>query len=386
MKTTIKTEKLHIKSWTTDIEQGALEQAKHLAEHPYGRFHVVLLPDVHEGFGMPIGAVFTTEDVIIPNAVGVDIGCGMCAVRSSLRKEEVDRKMLQSWVDKIYHAIPVGFKHHKHKQKLPEYLSQPVGPITEKEWKEIPYQLGTLGGGNHFIEIQYDEDGYVWIMLHSGSRNLGKQVADHYNKLAKSLNDKLRHPIPPSWNLAALPVESKEGQQYLKEMQYCLDFARENRFHMMHVIMDIIGDQTGCKFDDIINIHHNYASYEEHFKTRVWVHRKGAILADKDTIGIIPGSQGTPSFIVRGKGNTQSFKSSSHGAGRKMSRNKAVQQLDLNEVKRKLDKQGIIHAIKKQKDLDEAPDCYKDINQVIEEQKDLVDVLHVLYPLAVMKG
>ncbi|MCX7696217.1 MAG: RtcB family protein [Bacteroidales bacterium] len=385
MKTIIQTEGLPIKSWTLDIEEGALEQAKHLAQHPYGKFHVVLLPDVHEGFGMPIGSVFATKDVVVPNAVGVDIGCGMCAVRTSLHKDQVDRKLLQSWVDKIYNNIPVGFKHHKQKQSLPDNLSHPVGPITEREWKEIPYQLGTLGGGNHFIEIQYDKEGYIWIMLHSGSRNLGKQVADHYNKIAKSMNDKLSHPIPSSWNLSALPVDSLEGQQYLKEMQYCLDFARENRFHMMHRIMEIIGEK-GCKFDKIINIHHNYASYEEHFKTKVWVHRKGAILADRDTIGIIPGSQGTPSFIVRGKGNPQSFRSSSHGAGRKMSRNKAIQLLDLNGIKSKLDKQGIIHAIKKQKDLDEAPDCYKDIHQVIDEQKDLVEILHILYPLAVIKG
>jgi tRNA-splicing ligase RtcB len=386
MKTVIQTEGLPIKTWTLNIEEGALEQAKHLAMHPYGRFHVVLLPDVHEGFGMPIGAVFATQEVVVPNAVGVDIGCGMCAVQSNLHKDKVSKQMLQSWVDKIYQRIPVGFKHHKTKQTLPDYLSEPAGPITEREWKEIPYQLGTLGGGNHFIEIQYDEEGFIWIMLHSGSRNIGKETAEYYNNLAKNLNSKLKHPIPPSWNLFALPIESKEGQDYLKEMQYCQNFARENRFHMMNQIMEIIGDSTGCRFNPIINIHHNYASLEKHFGQNVWVHRKGAILADKGTIGIIPGSQGTPSFIVQGKGNSQSFKSSSHGAGRKMSRHQAIKHLDLETIKKRLDREGILHAIKKQKDLDEAPDCYKDIHVVIEEQKDLVEVLYTLKPLAVIKG
>lgn len=382
----IKTEGLPILSWTEHIEEGALQQAKNLAMHPFGRFHVVLLPDVHEGFGMPIGAVFATEEVVLPNAVGVDIGCGMCAIRTSLKREEVSRDLLKKWVDKIYATIPMGHAHHKKKQRLPDFLENPAGVVTQQEMKNIPEQIGTLGGGNHFIEFQYDEDDYIWIMLHSGSRNIGKKVADYYNHLAKELNKKEKNSIPSSWNLAYLRANSKEGQQYLAEMKYCMDFARENRFRMMDVIKGIIADSKLCTFGEIINIHHNYAALEKHFGKDVWVHRKGAIEATDGKIGIIPGSQGTPSYIVRGKGNKMSFCSSSHGAGRVMSRNQAMKNLYLDEVKGKLDKQGIIHAIKKQKDLDEAPDCYKNIDTVIAEQSDLVEILHKLYPLAVMKG
>lgn len=386
MKLKIQTEGLSIISWTNNIEEGALKQAKNLALHPFAVFHVVLLPDVHEGFGMPIGAVLATENVVLPNAVGVDIGCGMCAIRSSLKKENITKEILQIWVQKIYSSIPMGPSHHKSKQRMPDFLEEPAGVVTRQEIKNIPEQLGTLGGGNHFIEIQYDEEGFVWIMLHSGSRNIGKKVADYYNRLAQDLNKKDKAQVPPSWNLAFLKVDSEEGQKYLSEMQYCLEFARENRFRMMEVIKKIISDTKSCSFGDIINIHHNYASFEMHFGKNLWIHRKGAIEATKNKIGIIPGSQGTPSYIVIGKGNAQSFCSSSHGAGRIMSRNQAMRTLILDDVKNRLNNLGIIHAVKKQKDLDEAPDCYKNIEQVIEEQKSLVDIVHKLYPMAVMKG
>ncbi len=382
----IKTNKLPIYCWASEVEEGALEQAIHLAEHPFAEHHVCLLPDVHEGFGMPIGAVLATQEVIIPNAVGVDIGCGMCAVKTNIRTGKLNSRTLKNIVLDIKERIPVGFKHHKKKQNLPSNLKKPAGTITQKEFDDIPYQIGTLGGGNHFIEIQKDKDDFIWIMLHSGSRNLGKKVADHYNNEAKKWSKRWDNQVSKSWNLAFLDVNSNLGRQYIEEMNYCLEFAKANRLHMLDTVKDVFYNHTQCDFGEMISIHHNYAHYEKHFGEWYWIHRKGAISAKKGEFGIVPGSQGTPSYIVCGKGNADSFMSSAHGAGRVIGRREAIRKLDLNSIRKELDKSGIIHSIDKQKDLDEAPQCYKNIDRVIEEQKDLVEPVYKLYPLAVIKG
>lgn len=380
--------------WLNEIEDGALEQAKNLANLPFVFKHIAIMPDSHQGYGMPIGGVLATKDVIIPNAVGVDIGCGMCAVRTNLT--EIDTETLKIVMGEIRKAIPVGFNKHELPQDNEfecKYMPHPEGrpekewPICLREFDNATKSIGTLGGGNHFIEIQKGSDGYIWIMIHSGSRNLGKQVADHYNKIAIELNEKYHSNVPKEWELAFLPINSEEGQLYLKEMQYCVDFALANRKLMIARIMDIFIAKTNCAgFDDIINIAHNYASLEKHFGHEVWIHRKGATLATKDTIGIIPGSQGTKSYIVRGKGNIFSFQSCSHGAGRKMGRKEAERSLSLEEEIKKLDDQGIIHAIRGVKELDEAPGAYKDINIVMKNQDDLVDIMVELTPLGVIKG
>jgi len=224
-------------------------------------------------------------------------------------------------------------------------------------------------------------------MIHSGSRNLGYKVADYYNKLAIELNEKWHSKVPKEWQLAFLPVDSNEGQAYLKEMQYCVDFAFANRKLMMnrtkYCFDEII---SGIEFDHIINIAHNYASLENHFGKNVWVHRKGATLARKGTIGIIPGSQGTHSYIVEGLGNPESFMSCSHGAGRCMSRTQAKKELNLEIEKKKMDDQGIIHGMRNKNDLDESLSAYKDIKTVMKNQEDLVKVLVELKPLGVIKG
>ena len=233
-------------------------------------------------------------------------------------------------------------------------------------------------------------------MIHSGSRNLGKQVADHYNRIAIELNKKWFSEVTKEWDLAFLPVDSEEGQAYIKEMQYCVDFALANRKLMMDRIMEIFKNIIGSDFNnitskefnnvDIINIAHNYARLENHFGENVWVHRKGATLATENTIGIIPGSQGTKSYIVKGKGNKESFMSCSHGAGRKMSRTQAIEELDLEKEIKISDDLGVIHGIRNKEDLDEAPSSYKNIDEVMENQKDLVEILVELTPLAVIKG
>ena len=248
--------------------------------------------------------------------------------------------------------------------------------------------MGTLGGGNHFIEIQKGSDGHIWIMIHSGSRNLGKQVADYYNKLAVKLNDKWYSSIPKNWELAFLPIDNEEGKSYIREMNYCVEFALANRKLMMENIKSIFHHfyKSDISFDDMINIAHNYAKMENHFRENVIVHRKGATLATEKTVGIIPGSQGTRSFIVKGRGNLQSFNSCSHGAGRIMGRKEAERRLDLQTEIKSLDDKGILHTIRGAKDLDEAPGAYKDIDVVMKNQEDLIKILVELTPLGVIKG
>lgn len=408
MKKVISTEKIPIKLWLEDIEDGALDQAKNLADLPFAFKHIAIMPDSHQGYGMPIGGVMATEGVIVPNSVGVDIGCGMCAVKTSLT--DIDMETLKKIMGEIRKYIPVGFGHHKLAQKrelMPEIEGNNWSkelPIVFQEFTRAQTQIGTLGGGNHFIEIQKGSDGHIWIMIHSGSRNLGFTVANYYNKLAVELNEKWHVSVPKKWELAFLPIDSEEGQAYIREMNYCVEFALANRKLMMDRICDIF--KTICGFQErgsgitgirdtgffpisfgpMINIAHNYAAMENHFGKNVMVHRKGATLATQDTTGIIPGSQGSKSYIVRGKGNPDSFNSCSHGAWRKMGRKEAERTLDLEEEIKRLDDQGILHGIRGKHDLDEATGAYKDISEVMKNQEDLVEILVELTPLAVIKG
>ncbi|MDX9908483.1 MAG: RtcB family protein [Bacteroidales bacterium] len=378
-----------IKMWLDDIDENALLQAKNLANLPFVFKHVALMPDSHMGFGMPIGGVIATRDVIIPNAVGVDIGCGMCATKTSLN--EIDTNVLKKIMSGVRQLVPLGFKHHKEAQDeslMPSIEHVPENGIVRQEFESATRQIGTLGGGNHFIEIQKGSDNHIWIMVHSGSRNIGLKVAEHYNKLAITLNQKWYSCVERKLDLAFLPLETQEGQDYLLEMQYCIDFAFASRMLMMERIKSVFADIFGDSFytTDFINIAHNYARKENHFGSNVIVHRKGATSARKGEAGIIPGSQGTKSYIVRGKGNVESFQSCSHGAGRVMGRRQAMRELTLEDEIKKLDKKGIVHAIRGARDLDEAPSAYKNIQEVMRNQEDLVEIVVELSPLAVIKG
>ncbi len=376
--------KVPIKSWATDLEGVALKQARNLANLPFAFKHIALMPDAHMGYGMPIGGVLATKGVVIPNAVGVDIGCGMCVVETNIN--QIDN--LRGVMSKVRHKVPVGFKKHSKNQKgMPSIGLSSDMPIVHQEYSKAHKSLGTLGGGNHFIEFQRcKEDGRIYIMVHSGSRNLGLKVANHYNKIAIELNRKSFSSVPKEWELAFLPLDSKEGQMYLQEMDYCIKFAEANRYKIMDSVIHILTEHDNLAVDSIINIAHNYAAMENHYGKNVMVHRKGATLAREDTWGIIPGSQGTKSYIVRGLGNKESFDSCSHGAGRVMGRKRAQKELDLTTEIEKLDKLGVIHSIRGVKDLDEASSAYKDIDVVMENQKDLVTIERTLIPLAVIKG
>ena len=380
----VNTEKVHIKMWLDDIEEGALRQAKNLANLPFTFHHVALMPDCHQGYGMPIGGVLATDNVVIPNAVGVDIGCGMRACKTSVK--EID---LEKVVAEIKKVVPVGFKKHEvdgiEWERNIKYWENigPVSSFIHAYWINAVASFGTLGGGNHFIELQKDEQGFINIMIHSGSRNLGKQVADHYNYLAAYYN-KLWY-FQASRDLAFLPLETPQANQYLEDMKFCVKYAKMNRALMMQkvkcVISEIIPEAV---FSTDLDVAHNYARLENHYGKNVMVHRKGATSAKLDEIGIIPGSQGTASYIVKGLGNPESFTSCSHGAGRKMGRKEARRTLNLEDEKAKL--KGIVHSIKTEKDLDEATGAYKDIDTVMQNQKDLVRIERKLTPIAVIKG
>lgn len=393
MRKIIETEGLNIKLWTDDIEKGAYRQILNLSRHPFARKHIAIMPDCHEGFGMPIGGVLATSGVIIPNAVGVDIGCGMSAVKTSL--DGINKNEIKKILSELRNRIPLGFRHHNksqgdHRMPDPALIGfDPLElPVVSREYESALRQVGTLGGGNHFIEIQKGDDGAVWLMIHSGSRNIGKQVADHYNREAIKQNRESGEDFGPKTELAWLYLDSETGNDYIREMQYCIAFAMCNRYLMMERIIEIFDTYYGPQFscDEPINIAHNYASLEDHFGEELVVHRKGATKASQGLKGIIPGSQGTRSYIVEGKGNADSFESCSHGAGRVMGRNQAIRSLDLDEEVRKLESSGIIHSIRNRNDLDEAPSAYKNIDLIMSQQEDLVDILVALSPLAVVKG
>jgi tRNA-splicing ligase RtcB len=404
--------KVPVKLWLDwdKIEDEAKNQIMNLSCLPFAFHHIAIMPDCHSGYGMPIGAVLATDRVIVPNAVGVDIGCGMCAVKTSLKAKDLSEEIIKTIMGKIRETIPVGKEHNKDAQDeklMPErscaeskpFDFQCMYPIVYQEYQSALRQLGTLGGGNHFIEIQKDKYDNVWIMIHSGSRNIGYTVAKHYNKVAYELNKEWHSntylPKDMEQSLAFLTIDSDEGKAYIREMQYCIDFALANRKLMMNKILNIFAVIFGSeKFpvitsdmsEAMINIAHNYAKMENHFGKNVMIHRKGATLATKNTIGIIPGDQGRKSYIVRGLGNAESFNSCSHGAGRIMSRSKARKVLNLIDEQNKLDAQGIVHGLRSINNLDEASGAYRDITDVMNNQSDLVEIITELQPLAVIKG
>lgn len=389
-----------IKSWCGELERQALDQAVDLARHPVVFRHVALMPDCHVGYGMPIGGVIAGCDAVIPNAVGVDIGCGMGAVKTSLTGLNITREQLREVVNLVKASVPCGEGRAHATDQTWDVLQEELEARRERGWfsshvKKLALRnLGTLGGGNHFIEIQAGEaDDRLWLMIHSGSRHLGNVIARFYHQTAQELNSKW-HVDLPAQDLAFLPTDSREGQAYISDMNLALEYAKENRRRIMDAFMaalkEIFAEVT---FDQPINIHHNYAALEDHFGAKVWIHRKGATAARKDELGIIPGSMGTASYIVCGLGNPESFMSCSHGAGRVLGRKAASRQLTQKDCDEAMT--GIVYdrwkKIRRGKDkglpdLGEAPQAYKKIDEVMAAQKDLVYPLVRLRPLAVVKG
>jgi tRNA-splicing ligase RtcB len=398
-----------IKVWLpspADLDTECLRQAVNLSNLPFAFQHVALMPDAHTGYGMPIGGVLATQDVIIPNAVGVDIGCGMGFVHTNvsaglLRDVKTPNGTLaQHLVGQIMRDVPQGFEHHRHRQES-EFLDRfPVGTLYHHGNEKLPtldeayLQLGTLGGGNHFIELQEDEQGYLGIMVHTGSRNVGFKVANYFNRLAKGLNRAMASPVPPEYDLAYLPLDTKEAAGYLDWMGFALEFARHNRERIMERVKDLVlsglkryGGVGDIRISKQVNAHHNYAVQERHFGQEVWVHRKGAIRARRGELAIIPGAMGSYSFIVEGLGNPESFHSASHGAGRVMGRKEAVRTFSVDEVLADFQaKQVVLGKRRKRDTAEEFYQAYKNIEDVMADQTDLVQPVLKLKTVAVVKG
>ena len=404
---------LPVKSWCADCEEGAVKQAANLARHPALYHHVALMPDAHLGYGMPIGGVVAAANAVIPAAVGVDIGCGMIAAETDIPAERfAEMSLRRAFQERLKERIPVGEGvSHKTAQDwdgFEEYTAN--NGMRSDLWptKLDRMNLGTLGGGNHFIELQKTtilrdpgsaaeggrHESKVWLMIHSGSRNLGKRIEEHYHRIASRLCTRFRVPLADP-DLAFLPIEEKDGHDYFTDMLFALRYAKENRRRMMEAMKETLLEfAPGANFPRTVDIHHNYAACEEHFGKKVFVHRKGATSAKLDEIGVIPGSMGTASYIVRGLGNPESFMSCSHGAGRRMSRVAASTTLTVEECDKAMD--GIVcerwhkyrgfGKAKGRLDLSEAPQAYKDIEDVIASERDLVEPLVRLVPLASLKG
>ena len=398
--------------WSDEIEESAQLQIDNVAKLPFLYRNIAIMPDVHAGVGVPIGCVAALEHVVIPQMVGVDIGCGMGFIETNIpasilhEADTPNGKLKNAIIGDLLRNIPTGFSHHNDAQnsdildKMRSYGETIDGKhnllkhtVLVPELQAGYYQLGTLGGGNHFLELQEDENGMVGIMLHSGSRNFGYKICKYFNEKAKLLNKTWYSSIPESYDLAFLPTTSQEGMDYIGWMNVALEFAKENRSQMMNVCKTVV-ERLVSKFSshkveflNEINAHHNYAALENHGGKNVWVHRKGAIRVREGEIGIVPGAMGASSYIVKGLGYDKSFFTCSHGAGRKMSRKKAKDAFDVQSVIEELKNDGVVIGKSNKDDIgEECKHAYKDIEFVIEQQKHIIEPIKKLKTIGVIKG
>lgn len=392
--------KVPVKVWTKDIEHEAISQLLNVASLPIVHGHIAAMPDVHAGKGATVGSVIPTQGAIIPAAVGVDIGCGMNAVRTTLKAKDLPDRLyaLRGAIEK---RIPIGFNQHaasqmrgSQLQRIARALDDRLDKIVEKHPGIMKMQrrfnetwicqLGTLGGGNHFIEVCLDDEDFVWVMLHSGSRGIGNVLGRYFCTAAHKEIKRQKIHLPDD-DLAYFCEDSPLFYDYLEAVDWAQDYAALNRNRMMSETIDVLKRELpSFKLStEMINCHHNYVTHESHFGENLLITRKGAISAREGELGIIPGSMGAKSYIVRGLGNPESFCSCSHGAGRQMSRSAAKRrfnQFDLEEQTRGIEcrKDGGL--------VDEIPAAYKDIDQVMANQQDLVEVIHTLRQVLCIKG
>jgi tRNA-splicing ligase RtcB len=395
----------NVRFWTegVPVEHDALNQIRNIASLPIVAGPVAIMPDVHLGKGATVGSVIPTRGAIIPAAVGVDIGCGMCAVKTTLTADDLPDSLarLRSAVESL---VPVGFNAHKKPLSIRDEGLQGVAldrrmkalheryttlriieRVRKYEHPRVWKQLGTLGGGNHFIEVCLDENEGVWVMLHSGSRNVGNTIGDVAIHMARDIAVK-RETHLPDRDLAWLDEGSAEFDEYVEGLRWAQDYAALNRDLMLFSVMQALRDEFGRDVgstERAVNCHHNYANIEEHFGEKVWITRKGAVSARAGELGIIPGSMGAKSFIVRGKGNADSYCSCSHGAGRKMSRNAAKRAYGLEDLARQT---AGVECRKDSGVIDEIPAAYKDIDAVMAAQAELVEVVATLKQVLCVKG
>jgi len=393
----------NVRMWTqgVPVEEAAYQQIRNIAALPILGGHVAIMPDVHVGKGAAVGVVIPTRAAIIPAAVGVDIGCGMVAVRTTLRASDLPDS-LAAIRAQIERDVPVGF--HAHREPLRPYgaagdlLQRRIADLERRyatlrimhrignyEPARVWCQLGTLGGGNHFIELCLDEDDAVWVMLHSGSRNVGNTIGEVAIATARRIAER-EHRHLPDRNLAWLSAGTVEFDEYVEGLTWAQEYAALNRDLMVDLIAGALRQFFGGELvvrDAAVNCHHNYASLEEHFGSTLWVTRKGAVSARSGQLGIIPGSMGTKSYIVRGKGNPAAYHSCSHGAGRKMSRSEAKRRFTRADL---AEQTAGVECRKDAGVIDELPAAYKDVDSVLSAQRDLVDVVHSLKQVLCVKG
>lgn len=385
-----------VKIFTNDIEDDAIRQLRTLSQLPFIHSHIAVMPDVHIGKGATVGSVIPTKDALIPSAVGVDIGCGMNAIRLSIKGSQLPDNLGKIRLS-LEQKVPVGFNCHQSisvKMSTLDPLAIRLKKITDKHkgltkmlrnfdrtWAK---QLGTLGGGNHFIELCVDENDDVWVMLHSGSRGIGACIGEYFITLAKK-ECETRLGFIPDRELSYFALGSQSFDDYMEAVQWAQDYAFENRREMMRLILNVLKNELPhfVPTKEAINCHHNYVSQETHFDSQVYITRKGAISAYDGELGIIPGSMGAKSYIVKGKGNSESFCSCSHGAGRRLSRGKAIRSFTLDDLKTQT---AGIECRKDKGIMDEIPQAYKDIDTVMANQNNLVEVVHTLKQVMCIKG
>jgi tRNA-splicing ligase RtcB len=392
----------HLLSWAVDLDDRAREQAITTSGVVGLAGHVALMPDAHWGLGCTIGSVIPTVTTIMPAAVGVDIGCGVAASRIIGAGEPLRAHQLSDDLDGVVTAwqrrIPAGLgawhDDPPHARRWERFVTEHGSPTLQDQRTidRAPRQLGTLGSGNHFVELCVDEDDVVWIMLHSGSRGAGNRLAMHHIEVAKGLLARTATEVPDP-DLAFVTQGTPEFDAYIHDLQWAQAYAKVNRDLMLHRALDGLrahlgreADELGHDPDGIIDNHHNYAAREEHDGRELWITRKGAIAAHRGQLGVIPGSMGTGSYIVRGLGNPASWRSAAHGAGRRMSRRQARRRISTEELATDMAAvRGWQRAAAKHL-LDEAPGAYKDLGSVMDAQADLVEPVHHLRTLVNYKG
>jgi RNA-splicing ligase RtcB len=375
-------------SWASEIDDQTVRQAEKTARLPIVEGHVALMPDAHVGIGATVGSVIPTRNAVIPSAVGVDIGCGMVAAELDVTEDQLPDS-LEPLLGRVEKAIPagVGQGHDRVARNAERWLAanQPATELADKRIAKVLKQFGTLGSGNHFFELCVDERGRVWVVLHSGSRGIGNQLAQAHiakaRRLAKDLELRLEDP-----DLAYFMEGTPEFEAYIRDMRWAQDYARANRDQMMdNAMREVFGFLGFGRETQRLNCHHNFTQRELHGDTELWITRKGAIKADVGDLGVIPGSMGTGTYIVRGKGSEASWKSCSHGAGRRHSRTQAKKLFSSADLAAQM--AGKVWLAKRADALvDEIPAAYKDIDQVMADQGDLVEVLHTLHQVLNYKG
>ena len=380
-----------IKSWAPDLEGSALDQATNLSNLPFAIDHVALMPDAHAGYGMPIGGVLFADRAVVPYAIGVDIGCGVALVETDLTVETLSAAELKATLAQMARDVPVGTAHQPkpvdRDAALAEIGLELPASIPDAWFAKAINGLGTLGSGNHFLEVQRDEAGNVVVMLHSGSRNLGKTICDAFHKLALAENRRW-HTALPHDELAFLPVGTPGFDGYWAAMTFALRFAEVNRSRMLDATEAAFARHSRIgRFDRVVDIHHNYAAWERHAGRDGIVHRKGAVRARAGETVLIPGSMGTASYVAEGLGNADAFETSPHGSGRALSRTAARKAKTSKEVFAEMATLGVaLHSGDPKTVAEEAPFAYKDIDAVMAFSADLVRPIRRLTPLGVVKG